>query len=195
MMKEALLGFDAFEAPPLIPNLVLGMFEGKCSVDDNIWYRLEHEFSEAQLDSEIGLNMLWTRLGDLADWLESTDQRAHLCAITLLVHPDDAPPILGMPLCPLYPLESRLERSWRLLGFDVADCFYTSSLTNCGAFVSRYPELVAYSSGINKFGLFKESAMARDFRRWSDKTIVEHLPFFVFGLYLVESRGVSDLFV
>lgn len=93
------------------------------------------------------------------------------------------------PCRPLTP-----EVSWPFLGYDVADSALISGLSNCG-FVSGLDDSAAlqaeWASRLNDHGLFVEWTDAAVFRKEIGIRLPEHAPFFVFGLWLIDSRSSS----
>jgi hypothetical protein len=76
------------------------------------------------------------------------------------------------------------HHEWQLAGYDVADQYLTSGLSNCGLDNEERP-LVAgqFQKSINEFGLFSNMNSATAFKAFIDHKIPEHAPFFVFGIY------------
>lgn len=81
--------------------------------------------------------------------------------------------------------ESRLD-NWTFLGYDIADQYFVSALSNCG--VGEEDELTKqkWVKCVNDWGLISEESEASEFRDWSDQRVREHAPFFVYGLYVVD---------
>jgi len=80
-----------------------------------------------------------------------------------------------------------------LLGFDVADRWLLSGLTNC---VHRSePDFAGlkhdYEPFLNRFHLFDDSEIANTFRHVSDGRVPDHAPFFVFSLWRVPPLGAD----
>ncbi|MET0623348.1 MAG: hypothetical protein ABW250_10250 [Pyrinomonadaceae bacterium] len=80
------------------------------------------------------------------------------------------------------------EEAWPLLGYDVADRWLLSGLSNCG-FLPGVEDVKAlrdeWSPGLNEFHLFEQISKASEFRDLSDERVREHAPFFVYGLRLI----------
>lgn len=84
------------------------------------------------------------------------------------------------------------EGSWRFLGFDVADQWGLSALTNCGLDprVDDVEELRRrWGERLDEHHLFNDRLDAIGFKQLSDRRVPEHAPFFVFGLWLVQTRA------
>jgi hypothetical protein len=79
------------------------------------------------------------------------------------------------------------ELGWPCLGFDVADGGLTSGLMNCG-FLETMDDVASlrrrFAPCLNASGLFRRFGDADAFRALSDARVLEHAPFFVFGLWL-----------
>jgi len=72
------------------------------------------------------------------------------------------------------------------LGYDVADSSLYSGLCNCGYSVSDKKLLsMQWSSKLNEFGLFRDLNDALQFRVITDARVLEHAPFWIFGLYRI----------
>lgn len=70
---------------------------------------------------------------------------------------------------------------WTLLGFDVADEFFTSALTNCGL-GGRLREEEGVSQMMNRNCLFSEFRDAQGFLSVCDTLLPSHSPFSVFKI-------------
>jgi len=79
---------------------------------------------------------------------------------------------------------------WVLLGYDVADQWMLSGLSNCGfrPGLDDAPSLRAeWGPRLNEFHLFPDIDDAFLFKRFSDERLrSDHAPFFVFGLWIVK---------
>jgi hypothetical protein len=83
---------------------------------------------------------------------------------------------------PTVPTE--LGAEWKLRVYDVADVFFTSSLSNCGYNAEDLDRArPVWRDFLNTDGLFTSAAEARRFKEFSDKRIYSHAPFYVFGIY------------
>jgi hypothetical protein len=86
-----------------------------------------------------------------------------------------------------------VEAGWRFVGYDVADEGNISGLSNCG-----YTELEAaalrpaWASKLNEHGLFLELDVALAFRSLTDQRVVEHAPFFVNAIWIVEPVTATE---
>lgn len=77
---------------------------------------------------------------------------------------------------------SELTRT--LAGYDVADYFLLSGLTNCGS--PHWADPQEWSPRLNQYHLFQDAATAVAFKAEADKHVPEHAPFFVFALWLID---------
>jgi hypothetical protein len=84
--------------------------------------------------------------------------------------------------------------SFHLLGYDVADRYLVSGVSNCE--VSE-PERAAlrdmWSSSVNKYGLFGVVEDALKFRAVCDDSIREHSPFCVYRIRVVRRTSILEL--
>ena len=86
---------------------------------------------------------------------------------------------------------------WRLLGYDVADAWLLSGLSNC-THVSEadFQSLRrSFRPQINGYHLFDHCEDARRFRIVSNERCGDHAPFFIYGLYLIATieRGGAPI--
>ena len=87
------------------------------------------------------------------------------------------------------PTPDRLDPAWRLVGYDVADTWATSALSNCG-FLPGIDDVAAlrrrWAGALNRRHLFAELDEAFAFRDMSDLRLRgEHAPCFVFGVRII----------
>jgi len=86
---------------------------------------------------------------------------------------------------------SRLGPEWTLLGYDVADQWLLSGLSNCGYVRSERAGLQPkWAQRLNGHHLFRDPADAFAFAEVTNHRVPEHAPFFVYGL--LERRGPLD---
>lgn len=94
--------------------------------------------------------------------------------------PSNAERILGQPTIPASSFD---QDKWSCLGYDVCDDTLLSGLLNC-----RAPEIRAMAAQLEReltpWHLFQRAQTALNHARVLDEIIVEHAPFFVFGLYV-----------
>ncbi|MBS2039865.1 hypothetical protein JST97_33075 [bacterium] len=81
---------------------------------------------------------------------------------------------------------------WQFVGFDVADAYLLSALTNCG-FLSGHDNAEAlrreWAQHLNDFHLFSELSAASAFRRFSDIRLAsDHAPTFVYGIHILKLK-------
>lgn len=82
---------------------------------------------------------------------------------------------------------STRNKDWEFLGYDISDLALLSGLSNCGYKPDEIRSLRArWVKHLNKFHLFTDESQAIEFKGLSDQRVVEHAPFFVFGLYRME---------
>jgi hypothetical protein len=80
---------------------------------------------------------------------------------------------------------SKVQPEWEFLGFDVSDYFQLSGLTNCGYTGEDQAESSQFGKGLNRYHLFTDFKIADKFRRFSDRRVEEHAPFFVHALFKI----------
>jgi hypothetical protein len=84
--------------------------------------------------------------------------------------------------------------NWRVLGFDVADAFLLSGLSNDGFRPDEDVKVLRDKWGplLNQCHLFENLEDAENFRRLANIRSAEHAPFFVFCVRLVEAIKTVD---
>lgn len=86
------------------------------------------------------------------------------------------------------------DESWELLGYDVADQWLLSGLTNCGFDKKTEVEPIRkkYNPALNAYHLFDSIEPATEFQLLSDERVSGHAPFFVFGIWLIKKEEGRD---
>lgn len=76
-----------------------------------------------------------------------------------------------------------LGKEWKLLGYDVADAYLTSGLSNSGYARAEHGSLcLRWAQHLNEHHLFAEVGSALEFAILADARIPEHAPFLVYAL-------------
>ena len=109
-----------------------------------------------------------------------------LLAITAIVgddfaQPGDLPGITGN--------EPQPASNWEFLGFDVADRFLLSAVSNTGFSelpLEKSKLRSTWGARLNDKHLLPHREAAREFKVFADRATPEHAPFFVFGLWEVK---------
>jgi len=78
-----------------------------------------------------------------------------------------------------------MPSGYSLVGYDVADQFFTSSLSNCGYDNNEGKEdaRCVYASYVNEYGLFGTLEDAIKFQHVSNLAVKEHAPFYIYGIH------------
>jgi hypothetical protein len=77
------------------------------------------------------------------------------------------------------------------LGFDVSDGSLLSGLSNCGYSKRDIPALrMRWAPYLNAHHLFDDLKQAYEFRDQSNQRVLEHAPFFVYGLWFIKEVDV-----
>ncbi len=85
----------------------------------------------------------------------------------------------------LLPIAVLVSRGWICLGYDVADWWLLSGLSNCGYTVDEKKNLSNQFTGdINEYGLFVSGNAAQAFRADCNLRIPEHAPFAIYGIWI-----------
>jgi hypothetical protein len=80
-----------------------------------------------------------------------------------------------------------VKSQWSFLGYDISDRFFLSGLSNCGYGQDRPALQREWAPCINEHHLVSEIDSANKFKIMTDERVKEHAPFYVFGIWLVES--------
>ncbi|MHB0992510.1 MAG: hypothetical protein ACYC3O_13210 [Burkholderiales bacterium] len=85
----------------------------------------------------------------------------------------------------LLPIATLVSRGWVCLGYDVADWWLLSGLSNCGYAVEEKKSLSNQFAGdINEYGLFVSGNTAQAFCADCNLRIPEHAPFAIYGIWI-----------
>ncbi|HEY3450371.1 MAG TPA: hypothetical protein VGK67_28715 [Myxococcales bacterium] len=205
--KEHLVGFDArVSSPDWTPErrstyLLRENVEQPFSCDPRVWPSLFDKGAYPRPSWVGAFQDLWSDLDRLREHLADAAAGAtyHLVAFSILAHGDDDPlgPALNdrcyEPHSPRWlPLPSAQPEirspDWALLGYDLADKWGTSGLSNCGYRPAEVEALRRnWAEHLSEQHLFLDLEEADRFRRVCDSRVTEHAPFFVYGIWSVEA--------
>ena len=181
------------------------------SVDQAVWpsvffSKIFRDFTSfpsgnIEVDPETDGGDCWLNLQQMTEYFETHRQSNQLgvfIAIHLLSEQDISDDMVsysmqggiqcGMPLGRTTP--SALPGRSELLGYDVADAAWISGLSNCGYDDEEKHRLQSlWAPQLNSFGLLKTLESATEFRDICDKRVVEHAPFWVFGISRLPIAG------
>jgi len=83
------------------------------------------------------------------------------------------------------------SKGWIELGYDVANWWLMSGLTNCGYTLKEKAELLGrFSNSINSDGLFASVHAAREFGNYCNARFVQHAPFEAYGIWCRDKIAV-----
>ena len=89
--------------------------------------------------------------------------------------------------------DNRLKLTAEELGYDIADRYLVSGLSNCMLSPHELADIRrTWSEQINLFGLFSSTANAAAFRQVCDRLIPEHAPFFVYRIRKIKPDDISE---
>jgi hypothetical protein len=154
------------------------------SVDVMVWDSIFH-LSSISLPTWIGWRQqLWDSLERLMLFIQSQPihQPYRVTAITERVFEDEKSRLEA-----LYGIQLAIKSdSWIFLGFDVADEWLLSGLTNCGYRFDEHEILRNIWQGkLNQYHLFDTYEDADMYREMTNTRVKEHAPFSVYGIYRV----------
>ncbi len=87
--------------------------------------------------------------------------------------------VLSSALSPSEP-----PKGWKFLGYDIADEYMFSGLTNCGYSEDEKLTLKQkWPNRLNESGLLTTLEDASEFKKITDQRVVEHSPFFIYSLF------------
>jgi hypothetical protein len=120
---------------------------------------------------------LWPNLSDLFAAAGALD-RAGVVAVRITAFGEDEP--TPESLDPTGPAGERYD----LLGYDVADYWQLSGLTNCGYSPEEAASLApVWAPLLNEWHLFGNPDDAEAYADVTDKRVPEHAPFYAYGIY------------
>jgi len=131
---------------------------------------------------------LWSHRDEMESVFAEHKQRLIIKGISVAVVIEDANDLLSEEywravLQPPLSL-SQLPTTWRFLGYDIADRYMISGLSNCGYADDEKRLLQPYwSTRLNHFGLLTTLADAREYRQITERRIPQHKPFYIWSLY------------
>ena len=80
---------------------------------------------------------------------------------------------------------NRIPDHLEFIGYDIADEGICSGLSNCGYTKSDMKFCREnFSSYLNEHGLFNDFGMANQFLSYTNKRVSEHVPFYIYALFL-----------
>lgn len=214
-VEQAVLGFDAREM--FLPTgttwdaarrglyLLRSDIQKPLSVDPMVWPSLfgdglpEHERNRIGLDSLSlpewrGPNQgLWDDLSRMQTSLGQLASEPHwIVAVSWTSADGFSKPSPSAGPYREHMTPPTINEEWKLLGFDVADAGLTSGLANCGYQQTEIAGLRAsWVSDLNEHHLFMDVKKALAFRDLTDRRVLEHAPFFVYALWLIEGKPRS----
>jgi hypothetical protein len=120
---------------------------------------------------------LWPDLSDLYAAAGALD-RAGVVAVRITAFEEDEP--TPESLDPTGPAVERYD----LLGYDVADYWQLSGLTNCGYSPEEAASLApVWAPLLNEWHLFDNPDDAETYAEVTEKRVPEHAPFYAYGIY------------
>jgi hypothetical protein len=164
------------------------------SVDIMIWasvFQVDQVLTRPQWTGPI--QSLWNNLQTLQTYLYQCEAKPYwIIAVTLCSDLCEGEELETWKLRAATIQPALPDEAWDLLGYDVADEWLLSVLTNCG-FDKLTEDVEAirkkYVPALNAYHLFDALEPATEFRMLSDERVQEHAPFFVFGIWLIKKEG------
>ena len=163
------------------------------SVDIRVWPTLFAAIKQPVPPYQAAMQYLWADATELRASLSKAAHQETLpafrtVAITLVSDgAEKSHPTLEQAAMLVKPRS--IAPKWRFLGYDVADAWTLSALSNCG-FLPDYDDVghmrQLWAPHLNEFHLFTELDAATDFRQMSDQRLAsDHAPTFVYGIRIV----------
>jgi len=167
------------------------------SVDTRVWPSIFVSEGRRPPVRQFGYQDSWNELlrlrSALTDACRITPLRSYrVIAITLCLEEREEREVDWRSIIPT-PKPDHRTGEWALVGFDVADRWMLSALTNCG-FVVGLDDADAmrrkWAPHLNKFHLFTTIEPALSFKQVSDERLKNsHAPFVVFGIWVVKATS------
>lgn len=86
-----------------------------------------------------------------------------------------------------------VKSQWKFLGYDISDRFFLSGLSNCGYYAEERLALQReWEPRINEYHLVSGIDSANKFKIMTAERVKEHAPFYVFGIWLVETKTPTE---
>lgn len=158
------------------------------STDDMVWSSVMNRI--ADLPAWRGrIQNLWEQVGDMDAFFAAQggypDSTMRIAISVFMSDEQDASYWRGADFELMTP-----EFSGRLLGYDVSDRFLLSGLSNCAYHEDELAALKpVWSPHLNEHHLFTDVDKAHEFKVLTSDRVKEHAPFFVFGLYALDSHA------
>lgn len=200
-MKESVIGFDAremsFSDSADWPSerrkifLLKSDVEKPLSVDTSVWNSIFDIYEVLKRPRKMGWrNDTWARLPELQEHLRSCAEVkiGYYWTIAITQFLDDVTRTeIGVDVLPVMP--NTINPDWQLLGYDVAELTLLSSLMNMGYRIDEKRIVEEkFAESLNKYHLFTDEKVAQEFTHWSNARDKGHGPFYIYGLYRVESN-------
>ena len=198
--EELLLGFDrrvggnsdAWDAKRREQFLLHVDVVQPLSTDTTVWPSVLD--SDLRPPNCVGHQTLWNDLVCLESSSPSSDpDSSWLIAVTLHLA-KNSPKEMSHWKSEVSPTSPAIRaEAWSLLGYDVADQWLLSGLSNCGFLPGDDIKALRreWSSKLNQNHLFNRLENAMEFKDLSDQRTVEHSPFFVFGIWSIASTPLA----
>jgi hypothetical protein len=158
------------------------------STDATVWPSVLD--SDLRPPTCIGHQTLWNNLECLQQCLgSSVTSHSGIIAVNLHLINDPSDEVNRWKAEVPATIPALRAQVWSLLGYDVADRWLLSGLSNCGFLPGEDVQALRreWSTKLNDHHLFDKLENAIEFRQLSDQRAVEHSPFFVFGIWSISS--------
>jgi len=164
------------------------------SVDTQVWPTIFESEQRSDIVERFGFQSSWADLATLQSAVTKKHQERsmrawRMIAITLLLghYSQEAKVPWESRLSPVHP--DQRGGNWEFVGYDVADQWMLSALSNCG-FLPGLDDVqhlrAEWGPRLNAFHLFQNIHDAILFKHFSDQRLRDdHAPCFVYGLWFV----------
>jgi hypothetical protein len=164
------------------------------STDEYVWRSVFYVDSSLQYPEWTGpIQNLWDNLATLQAYLDTTwIERTFpywLIAVTLEEDVCECENLLEWHDRVSNLITTPRDPAWAFLGYNIADKWLTSGLSNCSSNETEMQILRdTYASALNEHHLFDAIKPAVDYVHVTNERVREHAPFFVFGLWLIKKE-------
>jgi len=191
--RETWMAFDAaWPERRKLGYLYRGGLVKPLSVDATVWPSI---FASENIPAprHVGFQTSWANLHDLQQALTRVAAKQDIKPFRLIaigIEFESYSEAAIVPWAQRVPPVDPPRRSpeWKLLGYDVADEWMLSALSNCGFTLDEDVNALRREWGpkLNQFHLFSDLEAANGFKRMSNKRLEnDHAPCFVYGLWAI----------
>lgn len=153
------------------------------------WQTIFANCQQLETPQWVGARQAWDNLERLIQWVDKSWtvwKPSSIIAITCAMPHDEVEEAENYNILP-----KSLNPEWQLLGYDVADYFFTSFLMNAGYLEDEKPELISnFARSLNDKHLFETLEQAEEYVPVAESRDRGHGKMYAYGIYLIEDRTI-----